>query len=114
MSNRKKPKRSGLLRRQAVRDAIESDRKVRGQSPKQMILDEVQKTLEEVTPPNNEKELLKTVPLKADGVVIGIAHLYDDGTVDCIVDEAADPEAIAKVRALEGQMQQFDLRITDR
>lgn len=47
-----------------------------------------------------EPELLKTVPAKVDGVVIGDAELYDDGSVQIIISEDAPAEAVAKYKAM--------------
>ena len=51
--------------------------------------------------PTYEKELLKKVPAKVDGEVIGDAYIYDDGTVDVVIFKDAPEEAIAKIRGYE-------------
>lgn len=53
--------------------------------------------IKKVTLPDDEKELLKTVPAKVDGVVVGEAYLYDDGSVDFVLDKDADPEKLKKI-----------------
>lgn len=53
--------------------------------------------------PSNEKVMLKAVPAKADGVIVGEAYLYDDGSVDIQVDPNAPQWAIDKIKATEKQ-----------
>lgn len=47
--------------------------------------------------PEDEKELLKEVPAKVDGEVVGRALLYDDGSVDFIIEGELSAEAKAKL-----------------
>lgn len=53
--------------------------------------------------PDDEKELLKEVPAKVDGTVVGTALLYDDGSVDIMIDEDADPALVEKIKATESE-----------
>lgn len=53
--------------------------------------------------PDEEKTLLKEVPAKVDEVVVGKALIYDDGSVDIMINEDADPEAVAKIKATEAE-----------
>lgn len=57
--------------------------------------------IEKVDVPDEQKELLKQVPAKVDGTVVGVANLYDDGSVDVIMDEDAPQWAVDKIKATE-------------
>lgn len=63
--------------------------------------------IKKVEAPNDEKVLLKTVPANVDmedgspKIVVGKALIYDDGSVDIMIDEDADPAAVAKIKATE-------------
>lgn len=68
--------------------------------------------VKQVTAPSEEKELLKTVPAVItddQGVkhTIGTAHLYDDGTVDYIVDKDAPEWAKEKIGIAEKEYEAF-------
>lgn len=52
---------------------------------------------------SDEKEIIKELPAKVDGIVVGTAQIYDDGTVGVILDEDAPEEQIAKIRGMTGQ-----------
>lgn len=57
-----------------------------------------------VTLPDDEKEVIKEVPAKGpSGIVVGKALIYNDGSVDFIFDEDADPEEMAKINAEAGK-----------
>lgn len=60
-----------------------------------------------VTAPSDEKTVLKTVPAKVGEVVVGEAILYDDGSVDILIDSDADPDAVALLRSTENDMLNF-------
>lgn len=90
MSNRKKP---GKTRRMEILKSLVEGR--------------------EVSLPPEEKELLKTVPALADGVEIGVTHIYDDGSVDVIISPDAPPEAVEQVEQLERELRFMDGEETD-
>lgn len=79
MSNRKK--RKGLLNRGKP-------------------FDKVNRALS-VTVPDDEKVLLKQVPAKVGDIVVGVANLYDDGSVDVVLDEDAPQEALDEIKTTE-------------
>jgi hypothetical protein len=102
MSNRKKAKRPWLgVGRGSLQRMMRAE-----VGPNSIITDEAfdKMGLKVVDAPDDEKELLKEVPAKADGVVIGKALIYDDGSVDVIYDADAPADAIAKVEALQNEM----------
>jgi len=94
MSNRRKP---GYLRKQKNRE-----KKTRPQMPKGPA--HIQ-----VSIPESEKTLLKEVPAKIDGDEVGVAYIYDDGSVDIVYDNRLTEEHRAKI---EGTMK--DLRVSMR
>lgn len=47
--------------------------------------------------PADEKEVIKEVPAKVDGIVVGVAHIYNDGSVNVVLDENAPQEQIDKL-----------------
>jgi hypothetical protein len=49
-------------------------------------------------------ELLKIVPAKANGIEVGIAYMWDDGSISVKLDENADPEALALIKATEQEV----------
>lgn len=96
MSNRKKPKRNKELRKQILRGSLGDDKR----------LDAIIGESKQVTMPDDEKELLKTVPAvieddQGNKVTIGVANIYDDRSVDYIVDEDAPQWAKDKISATE-------------
>lgn len=102
MSNRFKPKRNKALRQQAAQEALKGSG----------VLNAVPGlTAQEVNIPSEEKVLLKTVPLTLtrDDVKheIGIAHIYDDRSVDYLVDDDAPQWAKDEVRETEQQYSAF-------
>lgn len=52
-----------------------------------------------ITLPSDEKEVIKEVPAKVDGTVVGTAQIYDDGTVAVIIDDDAPQWAKDKIQA---------------
>jgi hypothetical protein len=48
--------------------------------------------------PADEKEIIKEVPAKVDGTVVGIAQIYSDGTVGVIVNDDAPQWAKDKIQ----------------
>lgn len=46
---------------------------------------------------SDEKAVIKEVPAKVDGVVVGVAQIYDDGSVGIVLDEDAPKEQIDKL-----------------
>ena len=54
-----------------------------------------------VNAPSEEKVLLKTVPAKAGEHIVGEAFLYDDGSVDFVIDEDAPQEALDLIKTTE-------------
>lgn len=51
----------------------------------------------------DEKVIIKEVPAKVDGVVVGIAQLYDDGSWGVVLDEDAPKEQIEKIGGLAAE-----------
>lgn len=47
----------------------------------------------------DEKVIVKEVPAKVDGTVVGTALIYEDGTVGMVIDEDAPQWAKDKIRA---------------
>lgn len=102
MSNRFKPKRNKALRQQAAQEALRASGTLGNDPGLNAIIGESR----EVKMPNDEKVLLKTVRATVqddEGVVhvVGKAHLYDDRSVDYIIDEDAPQWAKDKIRATE-------------
>lgn len=96
MSNRFKPKRNKALREQILRGTLGND----------PALNAIIGESREVKMPDDEKVLLKTVPATVEddeGVkhTVGVAHLYDDRSVDYIIHEDAPQWAKDKIRATE-------------
>lgn len=54
--------------------------------------------------PADEKEVIKEVPAKVDGVVVGTAMIYNDGSVDFIFDEDAPQDKLDKIKAEAGKI----------
>lgn len=50
--------------------------------------------------PSDEKAIIKEVPAKVDGIVVGVAQIYDDGSVGIVLDEDAPEEQIKKIGGL--------------
>lgn len=48
--------------------------------------------------PADEKEIIKEVPAKVDGVEVGIAQIYNDGTVGVIINDDAPQWAKDKIQ----------------
>ncbi len=46
-----------------------------------------------------EAQIIKSVPAKHKGVVVGVANIYDDGMVDVIFDEDAPQWALDEIKA---------------
>jgi hypothetical protein len=60
--------------------------------------------LAKVDLPPDEKVVIKEVPAKVDGIVVGIAQIYDDGSVGVLVDENAPKDKLDKIRATAGEV----------
>lgn len=50
--------------------------------------------------PADEKKVIKEVPAKVDGIVVGVAQIYDDGSVNVVLNEDAPKEQIEKIGGL--------------
>jgi hypothetical protein len=85
MGNRKKPKAPWL-------------RKLGGRTPV-----EEQGIASFVSAPPDEKEVIKEVPAKVDGITVGVAQIYDDGTIGVIIDDNAPQWAKDKIGDLSDQ-----------
>ena len=57
-----------------------------------------------VSAPSDEKVVIKEVPAKVDGTVIGTAVIYDDGTVDIMADDDAPLWALEKIAGVAGKI----------
>lgn len=53
--------------------------------------------------PEDEKEVIKEVPAKVDGVVVGVAQIYNDGSVSVVLNEDAPADKIEKIGGLAGE-----------
>lgn len=51
----------------------------------------------------DEKVIINEVPAKVDGIVVGTAQIYDDGSVGIVLDENAPEEQLAKLRSEAGK-----------
>lgn len=51
-------------------------------------------------------QIIKTVPAKHKGVVVGVANIYDDGMVDIKFDDDAPQWALDEIKATTDQMTQ--------
>lgn len=91
MGNSKKPRKSWLSKRRGAR--IQNERVV---NPERR----------NVTIPDEEKTLLKTVDAMVNGQRIGDALMYDDGSVDIKIDDNADPDLVA---AVQGEINDFNV-----
>lgn len=58
----------------------------------------------------DEKVVIKEVPAKVDGMVVGVAQIYDDGSVGVVLDPNAPEEALA---ILGGISKEFGYSIGD-
>lgn len=56
--------------------------------------------MEELVLPEDEKVVIKEVPAKVDGEVVGTTLIYDDGTFSVILDENMSEESKEKLRDL--------------
>jgi hypothetical protein len=54
--------------------------------------------------PSDEKIVVKEVPAKVDGTVVGTAQIYDDGTVGVIIDDDAPQWAKDKIQSEATQL----------
>lgn len=66
-----------------------------------------------VEAPDDSKVLLKTVPAKVDGEVVGDALLYDDGSVDVILNRDISEEAKNKLNAAASELAGYSIGGTD-
>lgn len=83
MGNRKKPRAPWLRKRTAANLPIEA-----------------QGRASFVQAPPDEKEIIKEVPAKVDGVTVGVAQIYDDGSIGVIIDDNAPQWAKDKIADL--------------
>jgi hypothetical protein len=51
----------------------------------------------------DEKEVIKEVPAKVDGVEVGIAQIYNDGSVGIVLNKDAPADKIAKLGGIAGE-----------
>lgn len=51
----------------------------------------------QVTAPSDEKVVIKEVPAKVDGTVVGTAFIYEDGSIDFTIDDDAPQWAKDKI-----------------
>lgn len=63
-----------------------------------------EEAVKRINVPKQDKVVMKTVPAKADGEVIGEAVIYTDGTFDIIVFEGISDEARAKLYSFQEEM----------
>lgn len=54
---------------------------------------------DQVRIPSDEKVIIKEVPAKVDGVIVGEAQIYEDGTVGVIIFDDAPQWAKDKIQA---------------
>lgn len=54
--------------------------------------------------PADEKEVVKEVPAKVDGTVVGTAQIYEDGTVGVIIDDDAPQWAKDKIKSTADEL----------
>lgn len=54
--------------------------------------------------PTEEPQLIRVVPAKADGIVVGQALIYDDGSIGYRQDPNADPEGLKRVHETEQEV----------
>lgn len=54
---------------------------------------------ETVNIPDDELMVIKEVPAKVDGTVVGVAQIYDDGSVGVVLDEDAPEWALDKIKS---------------
>lgn len=94
MSNRRKQKDNKLrIKKPRFRD--------RGLAKKEYV------AIEDLQPgyiDPNGVELLKVVPAKANGIDVGRAYIWDDGSISYKEDPNADPEALALVHQTEQEV----------
>jgi hypothetical protein len=54
--------------------------------------------------PDDEKIIVKEIPAKVDGVIVGTAQIYEDGTVGAIIDDDAPQWAKDKIQSEADQL----------
>lgn len=62
-----------------------------------------------VQAPPDEKVVLKEVPAKVDGTVVGTALIYDDGTFGVIIDEDAPQWAKDKIEMTKQEYANYSI-----
>lgn len=68
-----------------------------------------EQALSKVEIPPSEKTVIKTSPARARGEEIGTMVYYDDGTMDCIVNEGISEQAKADLYAFKEFMANGDV-----
>lgn len=59
--------------------------------------------------PDDEKVVAKEVPAKVDGVVVGTAQIYEDGTTSVIIDNDAPQWAKDKIYNTAGEVGYYSI-----
>ena len=54
--------------------------------------------------PDDEEVIVKEVPAKVDGVVVGTAQIYESGRIGVIINDDAPPHLIEKIKADAGKL----------
>lgn len=52
---------------------------------------------------SDEKEIIKEVPAKVDGVIVGTAQIYNDGSCSVVLHEDAPKDLIDKIGGIAGE-----------
>lgn len=105
MGNRRRPKNRKLILEQAR--ARMKFGKVQDSLPANHVFSEealADLGIRNVEIPDVEAEVIKEVPAKVDGVVVGVARIYDDGTVDVVMDTDAPEWAVEKIKKAEHEL----------
>lgn len=54
--------------------------------------------------PDDEEVIVKEVPAKVDGVVVGTAQIYESGRIGVIINDDAPPHLIEKIKLEAGML----------
>jgi hypothetical protein len=54
--------------------------------------------------PDDEEVIVKEVPCKVDGVVVGTAQVYESGRIGVILDDDAPPHLLEMIKADAGKL----------
>jgi hypothetical protein len=57
--------------------------------------------IQNVELPSDEKVIVKEVPAKVDGTVVGTAYIFEDETVEVVIDEDAPQWAKDKIESVK-------------